>query len=138
MNKKKTEEYEEIYKQYEGSGFKFDYSKKRLGKSKQIFRDEVSAIDPSKRNNDGMPLFVECRACGTYMDFKEGPKKLIFDSWRECPVCGVKIKEETLYNRLERENADWLRRNAGEKPEGCKKCGGPRPDCESGCKLFED
>jgi hypothetical protein len=132
-------EYEEIYKQYDGSGFKFNYNKRRIGKSKTIFREEISKIDSSKFNAEGIPLFVNCKACETYMDFKEGPEKMVFDSWRVCPVCGVRVKEETLYRQLDRENTDFGRSiDYDEKPEVCAECGGPWPECQSGCRLFRD
>lgn len=62
------ETYEDIY---DGAGFYFDYNR-QLSHSKDIFASEIAKIDPSKRNKDDIPLFVNCKACDTFMDFIPG------------------------------------------------------------------
>ena len=87
---------DDIYAQYEGSGFKFEYKNGRLGKSVVVFRDEVETIPDCKRNEDDIALFVRCGSCDDYMDFENG-------NW-VCPHCGKKVREMTVYKQLDREN----------------------------------
>jgi rubredoxin len=104
---KRKDEYNEIYEVYEGSGFTFDYNNGRLSHSKNIFVEDVNRINPSKRNNDGTPLYVNCRPCGSYMDFIPGPRGELDGYWR-CPACGTKVRERTIYTQLSRENIAFM------------------------------
>lgn len=131
-----TNEYDEIYDRYSKTGFKFNYSKKRIGKSKTIFEEEMSAIENGKRNEDDIPLFVYCKACNTYMDFIAGIE-MLGGKWT-CPSCGSSVREKTIYNQLSRENSDDTESFEDYEPECCQACGGPWPDCEASCKLFDD
>ncbi len=87
MNKRKVDEYRDIYGQYEGSGFIFGYSKGHLSRSKTVLKEDVDRIDPSKRSSDDTPLFVLCRPCESFMDFKAGSKRILDGYW-QCPHCG--------------------------------------------------
>ena len=104
-----TDEYQEIYERFDGSGFEFVYNPKNryLGASRSIYKDSVKLIDPICRNNDDIPLFVNCKDCNEYMEFQEGPKDEL-DGWWVCPQCDSRLKEITVYNRLERENAKFI------------------------------
>lgn len=52
------DEYNEIYGQYEGSGFAFAYAGGKIGRSLSLPKSEVDKIDAGKRNKDDVPLFV--------------------------------------------------------------------------------
>ncbi len=132
-------EYDEIYEPDKSYGFEFNYSKKHLGKSKSMSKNDISKIDSSKHNNDDeFPLFVKCKGCNIHMDFMKGPLGVV-DSWWICPLCGARVKESTVYRTLEKENEEWLVNNVyDEEPECCVACDGPWPECQSGCRLFRD
>jgi len=128
FKKKENDEYDAIY------GFEFDYAKKRIGKSRPIHSNEINT---TKCNSDSM--LINCQSCGVYMDYESGINGM-FDSWWICPVCGSKVKEQTAYNQLDRENTDWINNTnyIDDSPEYCKICGGPWPDCQTSCKLFDE
>lgn len=109
------ETYEDIY---DGAGFYFDYNR-QLSHSKDI------------------PLFVNCKACDTFMDFIPGNDGPLTGKWK-CPICGKSVRESTVYEKLNRENDHFEDELREEIPEGCIACGGPWPDCESSCKLIDD
>lgn len=48
---RKKDEYDDIYNQ-EDSGFEFNYKNNRIGKSREIFGDDISNLDSSKHNDD--------------------------------------------------------------------------------------
>jgi hypothetical protein len=132
------DEYDDVYKQHAGSGFEFVYYKRHLGKSKMVFREAIASIDAIKRNEDDIPLFVRCRECDTYMDFTPGHTGVLDGRWI-CPSCGARVRERTAYSQLDRENTAYLIAiEREEEPEGCSECGGPWPECQSGCRLFRD
>lgn len=124
------DDYNDIYEQYANSGFKFDYNNRRLSRSKVIFEEELKLVPMTKRNDDDVPLLVNCKPCGIYMDFVNG-------HW-VCPKCKLKVREMTIYNQLERENEKYLRSIEMDMPECCVSCGGPYPDCTSSCQLFDE
>lgn len=97
------DEFEEVFGRFKDSGFEFDYNNRKLGKSRPIFKDQIDKLESTKHNNDNIPLFINCKACGTYMDFEEGPTDNL-DGWYTCPVCGKRVKELTVYSQLNREN----------------------------------
>lgn len=99
------DEYKDLYGQLEDSGFEFEYTS-RLGRSKPIFKENIDELDPSKHNNDEIPLFVKCCSCGEYMDFTQGSNKMMDGKWT-CPSCGKRVKERSAYDQLERENEEW-------------------------------
>ncbi len=109
MTKRNMDGYQETYEQYEGSGFVFGYNRGRLSKSQVIFEEDIERIQPRKRNNDDTPIFVKCRTCESYMDFRAGPMNQLEGYW-QCPDCGVKVREETVYNKLDRENVEFMKR----------------------------
>lgn len=127
-------EYDDIYKKFDSSGFEFIRKNKHLGNSRIIFQDELSKIEASKTNNDDLPMLIYCDDCGCCMDYNilEGKDVGVYI----CPVCKGTVKELTLYNKLDRENERYLA-SIG-KPEICKKCGGPWPDCESSCRMLNN
>ena len=104
-----NDEYQEIYEQYDGSGFEFTFNpdNRYLGASRSIFKDSIKLINPICRNNDDVPLFVRCKKCNQYIEFQEGLKDEL-DGWWICPTCNARLKEITVYNRLERENAKMI------------------------------
>lgn len=134
---KKKDEYEEIYNQFENSGFEFNYNNRHISKSRPIFEKQINAIGPEKHNNDTM--FIRCRKCECYMDFESGPNNCLDGVWR-CPVCGARVKESTAYHQLDRENMEWenTMSDFDNIPEGCDACGGPYPSCIASCNLFDD
>lgn len=122
--------------QFENSGFVFEYNGKHIGKSRMILQSKIIHINSSKHNSDLM--FVNCKLCGEYMDFKIGPTGMLDGAW-VCPVCGARVRERTAYNQLNRENTDFENdMSYDEMPESCKTCGGPYPSCQTSCKLFDD
>lgn len=57
-----------------------------------------------------------------------------------------KLSEEEIQNELSDPyippSQEWMydddKSSIEDKPEGCWACGGPWPDCESACPIFED
>lgn len=88
-------------------GFKFNYSRRHLSKSKPICESEIAQIASQKNGGDDIPIFVNCRSCGVYMDYKPGDSATIFDSWWVCPICGTRVKELTVMNQLSKENQSY-------------------------------
>lgn len=106
--KKKQDEYEEIYSQYQDSGFEFEYNNKKIGKSKMILKDELDNIDANKYNSDSMT--IKCHSCGVYMDFVPNASGDALTGKWTCPNCGISVRERTAYTQLERENDGFLQR----------------------------
>lgn len=107
-------------------GLTFDYSNHRLSSSSMLDAMQMDLIGEEK-GNDGK-IFVRCKSCGQYMDYQDG-------KWI-CPSCGTKVKEQTAYNKLEKENEKGV--NAFfDEPDACLICGGPWPDCQTSCKLYD-
>ena len=119
-------------------GFKFGYKNHRIGKSEYINDDQMDEIGIECNNSDNM--YVYCDKCGRYMEYNIGED--YYGDWI-CPECATKVREETAYHQLERENESWAKEWLGsdnefgsDVPEGCVACGGPYPECKSGCNLF--
>ena len=110
MAKRRNDEYEETDNQQTDFGFEFNYGSGHLGNSKSMSSEDMSKLEASKRNKHDVPLFVKCRSCGTYMDFQEGSGTML-DGWYICPSCKTRVKEITLYNKLDKENNEWLKKN---------------------------
>lgn len=89
-------------------GFRFNYKNGNLSKSQPLYLDDINEIDECKGNEDEVPLFVFCRSCDIFMDYDGAKNGLIFDSWWKCPGCGKRVKEATVYNKLEKENDAFL------------------------------
>ena len=87
-------------------GFIFNYNK-RLSKSKVILNSDILNIGLEKRNNDEVPLFVNCKHCDELMDFHIGPKDCLDGKW-VCPICQSSVKEITIYKQLDKENEEYV------------------------------
>ncbi len=93
------------------TGFVFGYEDSDgLGKSQFLDSDSVGAIRSEKHNNDDVPLFVKCNACGEYMDFHTGEKGKLDGYW-SCPTCQAQVKEVVVYEKLDQENQEYLKNN---------------------------
>lgn len=90
------DEYKKLY--YEFYGFEFLYHKNRLSKSRPMSADEVMDISERCRNTDTTPIFVKCRDCDEYMEFD--------GKWYSCKNCGSRIKERTVYSKLDQESQE--------------------------------
>ena len=137
----RRKEYEDIFAQYVGAGFIFTYFRKHLSRSKVVFREETTEIDNSKHNRDSTPLYIKCKSCQVLMDYKTETDKNL-NGWWVCSSCGARVKETTVYRQLERENR-YSKEFANLNdycniPDGCEACGGPYPDCEDSCPLFDE
>jgi hypothetical protein len=64
---------------------------------------------------------------------ESGPNERNYD---DCPFCGTRVKEQTLYNLLDRENEAFMQKIG--IPKACKSCSDPWPDCESSCPVYDD
>jgi hypothetical protein len=69
------------------------------------------------------------------------------DGYWECDICKWSITDEeadygdgypTLEATYEDDYFECYTSNIDEEPDICKDCGGPWPDCQSGCRLFRD
>jgi hypothetical protein len=100
--------FEEAVRKFEGSGNGFVYGSGKLGRSGVLSVDDIRSIGEGKGNR--ARLFVKCRRCDVWMDFTDSGDKLLNGFWT-CPVCGVKVREQTAYASLERENEEWLKKN---------------------------
>lgn len=71
-----------------------------------------------------------CYECGTKME-KADEEVLV------CPNCkhSVDIDDYVVEGEI---YEDIYTCNIDEEPDICKACGGPWPDCQSGCRLFRD
>ena len=83
----------------EDYGFEFRYRNHHLSRSKHI---DPSDMETGCGNSDN--LFIFCSNCGVYMEFHEDG--LMNGHW-ECPECGVKVREQTVYSQMNRECDDW-------------------------------
>lgn len=91
------DEFEKLYNEI--FGFEFSYGSGHLSKSKPVSWYRVKLTPLEKNNGGDVPMFVRCRKCGEYMNFKEG--------WYECEKDKVRVKEKTLYSQLGRENQEF-------------------------------
>lgn len=108
-------------------GLWFGYKNHKLSNSRLMEQDEMEWIDKSCTSQDH--VYVFCRKCSMYMIFEK--------SYYICKSCGAKLRETTVLRKLEKENDAWLEKIEGEIPEGCSACGGPYPDCESSCGMWD-
>ena len=98
----RRKEYEEIY-DYSNYGFLFYYNK-RISKSIPISKEDMRKISIGKGNGD--KIFVVCKPCDIFMDFKSGPGDL--EGQTHCPCCGARMRECTAYTQLDRENEEFM------------------------------
>lgn len=126
--KNKTENYYDIYSRGLVA-FEFPYKNKRIGRSRPLSPAAYRLI-PKNKFNAGH-LTVKCCTCEEHMDF--------FDEFWFCPNCKIRVHSETAYNQLDRENLKGETYfNSEDKPTVCKTCGGPWPNCETSCKMFDE
>ena len=94
------EDYNNIY----GVKFVMDYNNGHLNNAKEI--SEVP--NDATGNDDGMYIF--CKKCNCYMNYQKLNGSVISGLY-VCPVCDKKVREETVYNKLNRQNNSWLKSN---------------------------
>lgn len=78
------------------------FKNSRLGRAKQVPVSEMSDVPLSKADPDGY-IFVKCDRCNKYMDYTG-------DAW-QCPECGAKTKEMSVYNQFDRECKEFVERH---------------------------
>lgn len=112
-------------------GLEFVYKNHKLGKSRLLEEAELDLMNLSYANSD--MIFVKCGNCnGQYMVHEDTGHYI-------CPKCKSRLFFQTAYNKLEKENERWLNTiNRIDVPVGCAACGGPYPDCITGCKLCDE
>lgn len=91
-----------MYDDYDNSGFLFKM-KSRLSKSEYLPEEDIRDIPNGKGNEDN--LFIFCDRCSEYMDFHDGDVSMT-GKW-VCPKCGKRIREQTPYNQLCRDNEKY-------------------------------
>lgn len=96
-------DFDEVYEECTNGGFLFHYNK-RISKSKLITKEDMKNVPTEKGNID--KIFVVCRKCDEFMNFTDGPD--ILEGYWVCPCCGAKMKEQTAYMQLDRENNEFL------------------------------
>ncbi len=117
-------------------GYSFNYKNKRIGKSQYLEDTDFSDFSGSAMNDDGIVIF--CESCGQYMNYYPTDNYFQCDGKYICPSCGTVVRESTPYNQLDRESRQRSKARAmEEKPEGCKACGGPYPDCVTSCNIYD-
>ncbi len=126
------------------TGFRFVYSKRHLSKSELIFSKDLDSIGDDKKDDENM--VVLCKSCGEYMTYNN--RDSIFTSFYKCPVCGIGVKESTLYKRLDDENKSFMDEyediygsdedDDEGMPDICADCDGPYPKCVSSCRFFDE
>lgn len=86
-----------------------------------------------KKFNDDQLEYYDCFECKARMD--------LVDDVLVCPNCGHSVEleewafEEEAYEEFQ---SSFGYTSALEQPECCRACGGPWPDCETSCKIFDD
>ena len=111
-------------------GLEFTYKNHKLGKLRMLNSEQMDLINLSCANSEMM--FVLCGKCNTHMIHHD-------EGYYICSICGVKVYESTALRKIEKENDKWLEQvNNIEVPVGCSACGGPYPDCITGCKVFDE
>lgn len=105
----KHDEYDDIYEV--DSCFVFQYSNRKLGKSKLVDATMFDDLPATKHNTDGdTDIYIFCSKCSEYMDFVQGDSYALNGHW-ECPCCNTHVREKTPYLQLGRENRKWLEQN---------------------------
>ena len=92
------------YEKFYGVKFVMDYNNGHLNNAK-----EVSDVPPEVNGNDDN-IYVFCKKCGVYMNYQKLNMSAISGLYI-CPVCDKKVREETVYNKLSRQNNSWLKAN---------------------------
>lgn len=94
----KVDEYDYIYEDFNGCGFRFKCKKRGIENAELVSREELKSIEADKTNHDSIPIVVYCCKCKTYMDYIYGKFK-----WK-CPCCNRSVLEDTALRRLDSEN----------------------------------
>lgn len=82
--------------------------------------------------------YAICNDCGAVMDREERPE-LEYDVY-VCPSCGYEVDTmDYEYEKDEEWTSEMLGMYGGDvPPAGCRECGGPYPDCEISCRLYDE
>lgn len=119
------DEYDDIYDV--DSCFVFQYSNRKLGKSKVVDATMFDHLPAAKHNTEGdSDIYIFCSKCSEYMDFVQGDPYALNGHWI-CPYCKARVREQTPYLQLGRENRKWLDRyeltddyiDSGYDPDEC-------------------
>ena len=86
----------------------YDHS---ISKSYEVSPDEDKKIPSAYKNQDHYTAW--CYHCACYMCYHNDNGTLL-DGYYECPECGKRVKEESLYVRHNREIDDIERQEARE------------------------
>lgn len=112
----------------EAFGLGFVYKNHKLSHSRVMTSDEMDGIRLDCANTEMM--YVLCGKCNEWMTHE-------IAGYYICSVCGTRVKESTAYRQLERENDKYMKEvEEIEVPRGCSACGGPFPDCITGCRVY--
>lgn len=78
--------------------------------------------------------YAICNDCGAVMDLDEEYDVYV------CPACGYEAdRMEYEYEKDEEWTSEMLDIYEGDiPPDGCRECGGPYPDCEISCRLYDE
>lgn len=80
-------------------------------------------------------LYQDTPDFGIYPDCPECGCEMGFSFWKtewKCPNCGHISDLDEAMELCEDEDGD------DEKPFVCRTCGGPWPECQTACKMFDD
>jgi len=86
-------------------------------------KDEITNNEISEDDYEDTPEgpWAECHECDTLMGYSQKLERF------RCHCCGKEIAEED-YEEYYDDNTP---------PYGCRACGGPWPNCQTSCKLFD-
>lgn len=92
-----------------------------LFKAAKVSKKVASMINEYSDTPDsfGMP---DCPECGATMRYSYGREEFL------CPECGYICDQ----NEIDLED------DGDSMPAGCAACGGPWPDCQSSCKMYDE
>ena len=76
-----------------------------------------------------MANYKKCPTCGC--------KMTKYETFWDCPECGEFIMNP-YYEKIEKQNREWMEKYSDDIPEGCVACGGPYPNCKSSCSIFDE
>lgn len=78
--------------------------------------------------------YAICNDCGAVMDLDEECDVYV------CLACGYEVdRMDYEYEKDEEWTSEMLNMYEGDIPlDGCRECGGPYPDCEISCRLYDE